>query len=384
MHTPSTKRFAHPAWIEIDLDQFVKNIQALKKFAPGKKICLTVKANAYGHGIIPISKAAEEHGVDYLAVAHSQEGAMLREAGITIPILVLGAIHEEQLPDLLKYDLEFTIASAYKAELVAKICKQLNKTAKVHVEVETGMQRTGMRPETALKLIENLANYQGLDLAGVYSHLAISEIADHATSHQQIAAFKDLTAKIKKNHPQVILHMANSGAVLNYPESHLDMLRVGILLFGYGVPATHHLSSNIRPFFSVKGKISFFKTVAANQGVSYGHTYQTAEQTHIVTIPIGYGDGLRRALSNKGSVLIHNQRYPIVGAVCMDQFMVDIGMNEAHVGDEVVIIGEQGNQYLALEEMATSIHTIPNEILCGFNDRLPRLYKYNNIMPAKD
>lgn len=371
----TNKRFAHPAWIEIDLDQFVLNIQALKAFIPKQKICLTVKANAYGHGIIPIAKVAERHGIDYLGVAHSQEGAMLREAGITIPILVLGAIHEEQLPDLLKYDLEFTLSSIYKAELVAKICKQLNKTAKVHIEVETGMQRTGMRPETAMKLVEQIEHYDCLTLRGIYSHLAAAEIPNLASNEQQIALFQDFVNHVRKKHSNILVHMANSGGVLHYPQALFDMVRIGLLLFGYGVPAESALANKIKPFFAVKAKISFFKSVAAGQGVSYNHTYKTKEQTRIITVPVGYGDGLRRDLSNKGSVVIRDHHYPIVGNICMDQFMVDIGQHEAHVGDEVIIIDAQHN---TLESMARLIHTIPNEILCGFNDRLPRIYKYED------
>jgi alanine racemase len=173
----------------------------------------------------------------------------------------------------------------------------------------------------------------------------------------------------------VLAHLANSGGILYYPESHFDMVRVGILLFGYTCPPGHPLAKNIRPFFSIKAKVSFFKTVGGMQGVGYGHTYTTSALTRIVTIPVGYGDGLRRALSNKGSVLIRGQRYPIIGNICMDQFMVDIGANEAHVGDETVIIGHQENAEILLEEMAAQVDTIANEILCGFNDRLPRVYK---------
>lgn len=376
MHSFTQKRFAHPAWIEIDLNQLVTNITALKTYIPGKKICLSIKANAYGHGLIPIAQAAAEHGVDYLGVAHLQEGAMLREAGITIPILVMGAIHEEQLPELLHYNLEFTVASQYKAELVAKICRDSKHKAKIHLEIETGMQRTGMRPDTAWALIEKIREYDCFEFKGIYSHLACADSPNHPVTQQQITTFSNLVTKVRNLFPDIIAHLANSGGILNYPESLFDMVRPGILLFGYNCPGNHILSAQILPFFSIKAKVSFFKTVAAEQGVGYGHTYTTRDVTRLVTVPVGYGDGLRRSLSNKGAVLIREQRYPIIGAICMDQFMVDIGMHEAYVGDEVVIIGKQGSQEITLQEMANNADTISYEILCGFNDRLPRVYKY--------
>jgi alanine racemase len=374
MSTFSQKTFAHPAWIEIYLAQFVKNILALKSYMPAQKICLAIKANAYGHGLIPIAQTAQKNGVDYLAVAHLQEGALLREAGITLPILVLGAIHENQLPDLLNYDLEFTIASAYKAELVELYCKQSKQKARVHIEIETGMQRTGMRPETAWTLIKKLQHSDEIELKGIYSHLACAEKPNDPITQQQITDFREIEAKVRPLFPKMIAHLANSGGILYYPEAGFDMIRPGILLFGYNCPVDHVLFDKIKPFFSIKAHIAFFKTVQANQGISYGHTYQTAGLTHIVTVPVGYGDGLRRSLSNKGSVLIHGKRYPIVGTICMDQFMVDIGMDEAYVGDEIVLIGKQGSAEITLEEMALLAETISYEILCHFNDRLPRIY----------
>jgi alanine racemase len=197
MHLDYTKRLAHPGWIEIDLDQFAKNIKALKAYVPKQKICLTVKANAYGHGLVPIAQTAVKHGIEYLAVAHLQEGAMLREAGITAPILVLGAIHEDQLADLLHYNLEFSISSHYKAELVANICKNSQQKAHIHLEIETGMQRTGMRPETALDLINKLADFTCFELKGIYSHLANGDTPNDPFSYQQIALFRDFTAEVR-------------------------------------------------------------------------------------------------------------------------------------------------------------------------------------------
>jgi alanine racemase len=371
LHLP----FGHPAWIEIDKQQFKQNIEIIKKHIGHSKLCLPIKANAYGHGLIPIAKAAVEAKVEYLAVSCLQEGALLREAGIQIPILVLGAIHEEQISELLKYQLEFTIASLYKAKLVAEKCQSLQQKSRVHVEIDTGMQRTGVRPETAVDLLNYLHETHCMELVGIYTHLATADTPQDAFAKVQIQTFKEFVSRYVLNkNKDVICHIANSGGVCHFPESHMDMVRPGLLCFGYFPYPLQDELKKVRPFFSVKAKIAYFKVVEAGQGISYNHTYRTTQKTRIVTIPVGYGDGFRRALSNCGSVIIRGKKYPIVGNICMDQCMADIGQGEAYVGDEVTLIGRQGNEEISLDEMATLCDTIPYEILCGFNDRLPRYY----------
>lgn len=367
--------FGHPAWIEIDNQQFKRNIDLIKRFIGKSKLCLPIKANAYGHGLIPIAKAAEEVNVDYLAVSCLQEGGVLREAGIKLPILVFGAIHEEQIPELLEYDLEITLSSLYKAKMLAEKCEAFNRTCRVHIEVDTGMQRTGVRPDTALQLLEYIDQTKHLQLAGIYTHLATADSANDVFATKQIQTFKSfLDNQVLKNHPNILCHVANSGGVCNFPASHMDMVRPGLLSFGY-FPCQHLPAlAGIKPFLSIKAKVAYFKVVGEGEGISYNHTYHTRAQTRIVTVPIGYGDGFRRSLSNKGEVIIRGKRYPIVGTVCMDQCMVDIGSGEAYVGDEVTLIGKQDNAEITLNEMAKLCDTIPYEILCGFNDRLPRYY----------
>lgn len=368
--------FGHPAWIEIDLEQFKRNIQIIRQYIGNRKLCLAIKANAYGHGLIPIAKTAEESQVDYLAVSCLQEGAQLREAGIKIPILVLGAIHEEQIAELLNFGLDFTISSLYKAKLTAEKCIKLQKKARIHVEVDTGMQRTGVRPDTALTLLNYLDEMKCFDIVGLYSHMATSDNPHSEFAQHQINTFKNfVNLATQGRNKSMICHLANSGGICYFPTSLMDMVRPGLLVFGYFPCHKNSMLENIAPFFSVKAKISYFKVVEAHQGISYGHTYTTKKKTRIVTIPIGYGDGLRRSLSNRGDVLIRGKRYKMSGTICMDQFMVDIFDNEAYVGEEVTLIGKQGNEEIALEEMASLCNTIPYEILCGFNNRLPRYYK---------
>lgn len=359
----------HPSWIKIDLDQFKKNIAVIKKLVGNSLLCLPIKANAYGHGLIPIAKSAQEAGVDYLAVAHLQEGVKLRESQIALPVLVLGAIHEDQICDLIKFNLEFTISSQYKADLVAQECQKLGVTCRVHLEVDTGMQRTGVRVSSAPDLLKYLRKQGCFEVVGVYSHLAKADYPEDTTTVKQVTAFKSLIYEPIFQEQKMLFHLANSGGVLHFPEAHLDMVRPSLLAFGYS-----HQVEGIKPCFSLKSKISYFKVVQQGEGVSYGHSYVTSKKTRIVTIPIGYGDGYRRALSNKGSVLIHGKRFPIVGAICMDQLMVDIGDEEAYVGDEVVLIGRQGNEEITVQEIATLCDTIPYEVLCFFNERIPRIY----------
>jgi alanine racemase len=367
--------FGHPAWIEIDLAQFKRNLAAIRNHVGSRKLCLPIKANAYGHGMVPVARAAVEAKVDYLAVSSLQEGATLREAGLTSPILVMGAIHEEQIEDLIRYGLEFTLSSLYKAQLAARKCHDAQLSCRVHVEVDTGMERTGVRPDTARALLNFLYDDPCFEVVGVYSHLATADDPESAFAREQIQVFRTFVANdLLKAGRHPIIHLANSGGVASYPDSHLDMVRPGLLAFGYCPQAASGPLAAIEPFFSVKAKLSYFKVVRKNHGISYGHTYTTREETRIVTVPVGYGDGYRRALSNRASVSIRGKLHPIVGNICMDQFMVELGQDEAYVGEVVTLIGKDGAQTIALNELARLCDTIPYEILCGFNDRLPRVY----------
>ncbi len=357
---------SHPAWIEIDLGLFEANLKAIRGKIGSRLLCLPIKANAYGHGLVPIGLMAERFGVDVLGVFSLAEGTELRRAGIVCPILVFGAIHENQIGDLISHQLEFTVSSRFKADLVAAYCRQHQIRAKVHLEVDTGMHRTGMRPETALKLYRDLLEHPSFQIVGIYSHLATSDGGpDHPFVKTQIDLFSQLKREIQA---PLIWHLANSGGVCYYPDSYFDMVRPGLLCYGYTPDGSNDPS--IHPIFALKAKISYFKVVAAGQGISYGHHYTTKAQTRVVTVPVGYGDGYRRSLSNRAPVIIRGKQYTVSGRICMDQFMVDIGLDEAYVGDEVTLIGEG----ITLWDLARMAETDPREILCHFNDRIPRCY----------
>jgi alanine racemase len=365
---------AHPTWIEIDRAQFKKNISIIKKHVAPSLFCLPVKANAYGHGLKEMGQAAVDAGVDYLAVAHLKEAIALRQYGINIPILVLGAIHEDQIEDFIEWGLEFTISSKFKAELVAKVCQNRCAKVKVHVEIDTGMHRTGVRPDTAIHLIEFIDSYPCFQLTGVYSHLATADVPLDPHALKQIEAFRKVLSHEIFSQRKILRHMANSSACLFYPTSFFDMVRPSLLAFGYGPENMPKALAGIAPCFSLKSKVSYFKVVKEGEGISYGRGYITKKATRIVTIPIGYGDGLRRSLSNQGSILLRGRRYPICGSICMDQCMVDLGDDEGYVGDEVVLIGAQGDENISLMEVAQLCETIPYEVLCFFNERIPRIY----------
>jgi alanine racemase len=365
--------YAHPAWVEVDLGQFKENLSAIRDFVPGKKLCIPIKANAYGHGLIPIAQAAQEVKVDYLAVSCLQEAVLLRRAAIRSPILIFGPIFEEQVPDFLRYELEVTLSSLESARLLAKALPE-GRQIKVHVEVDTGMHRTGASLETIEEMLDFIDAEARIVLEGVYSHLATADYPDNDAANTQIAEFAVFAQTMRVRYPGALIHLCNSGGLLYYPDSHFDMVRPGKLIYGYS-DAEQHIT---KPVFSVKASIAYSKNVKVGEGISYGHHYTTDKETRIVTVPVGYGDGYRRALTNKAEVLIQGKRYPAVGTICMDQFMVDVGSDAVSVGDEVVLIGRQGEAEILMEEISGLCDTIPSETLCNFNERLPHCYRDKN------
>lgn len=364
----------YSSWIEIDLKQFKKNIQIIKNHLKDAYFCLCVKANAYGHGLREIAKVAENEKVNYLAVANLIEGIKLREANIKLPILVLGTFHEDQIKDLIDYDLEITISSFFKAKLVQEYSSKYNKKCKVHLKVDTGMGRIGVKPKTAIALYKYLKNQKCFIIKGIFSHLACADQKDHPINTFQINAFDDFLNKIKPE-PSIIVHIANSAYLCNFENDQKDMARLGALPFGCYSRDLPEKFKDIKSIFSIKSKVSYFKIVDKDQGISYGYSFITKTKTNVATIPVGYGDGYSRSLSNIGNVLIRGKKHPIIGTVCMDQFMVDVTSGDAYIGDEVVLIGKQKNQEITIQEIADACNTISYEILCSFNERLPRIYK---------
>jgi alanine racemase len=366
--------------IEINLSIFKNNLKSIRSHIntinKPPMFCLPVKADAYGHGIEQIAQAAENY-VDYYGVACLDEGVILRKSGILKPILVFGALNDDDIESLVKNNLEITISSKYKAIQVAKFCKQYNVIGKIHIKIDTGMGRVGVRPSSAKDLIEFIKNDESLEIIGIYSHLACSDEPDKSFTNQQITEFKQIVESIKKTNPNILCHIANSAAVCNYPESYFDMVRPGILSYGYypNEPITLGGLAQIKPFYTLKSKVVFFKTMDAGKSISYNQTYVTKSFTRVITIPIGYGDGYRRILSNKGLILLNGKKYTISGTICMDMLMVDIGIDgTANIGDEIVLIGTQMGQIIPIEDLAMKCQTNVYEILCSFTSRVNRVY----------
>jgi alanine racemase len=367
----------HPTIIVINSEKFKNNLRTIRQSVGEKvKICLPVKANAYGHGIEGISKLAEPF-VDYLAVACLKEGVSLRNIGIEKPILVLGAIDEQQIPGLIKNNFEITISSLYKAKLVSDLCHKIGRTCKIHIKVDTGMNRIGIKAKNAPSLIDFILSEKKIELIGIYSHLAESEDADKSFTLSQIEIFRKTANYAKSKNPNIICHLANSGGLCYFPESYFDMIRPGILSYGYfpGERIATTPLNQIKPCFTLKTKVAYFKAIEKGESVSYNRRYKADSLTRIATLPIGYGDGYRRAMTNRGSTLIRNNKYTIAGTICMDMTMIDLGSNgTAYVGDEAVLIGKQNGKEILVEEIAGICDTNCYEILSGFNERIPRIY----------
>lgn len=361
----------YPAWIEIDLEQFLMNIQVIKKQIGSALYCLPVKANGYGHGLKEIAKAAERASVDCLGVSTAHEGVQLREWGIQIPILVFGAFQKEQLEAFVEYDLEFTISSLHRAKMAREVLREWGVKGKVHLEIETGMNRTGARPKTSQEILRFIEESSEFELIGIYSHFASSDEQKKISNENQIQRFFEFLHFAGNRYRA---HLANSGGVVHFPQSYYQMVRPGLLSYGIFPKELSQKFSLIKSCFQLKSRVSYFKVVEPGEGISYGATYYTNKKTRIATISIGYGDGYRRSLSNRGEVLIRGKRFSIVGSICMDQLMVDIGESEAYVGDEVVLIGKQGLEEISVYEIANHLNTIPYEVLTGLTERVQRFY----------
>ena len=388
--TISSNGVLRPTYVEVNLTRLTENYNAIKKAVAPAAVMPILKANAYGHGLVEVAQHLVTLDVSYLGVAFLEEGILLREVGIDVPILVLGGIIGNQIPLFLQHDLTLTASSVEKLYHIDAAAQEMGIQAKVHLKIDTGMERIGVHYYNADSLLEVALACKHCLVEGIYSHFANADTAhphaqlssvDNAgttTVHAQIQLdrFNQLLQFYKVRHlPRPVLqHIANSGAILQMPNSHFNIVRAGILL--YGVYPSQEVAQTIavRPCLSWKSRVVYFKVVQPDRPVSYGSTWQSDQQTRIVTIPVGYGDGYFRAMSNKAEVLIRDKRYPTVGRICMDQLMVNIGWESAYNNDEVILIGEMGDVSIKVEEAAIWANTIPYEILTNINTRVPRIY----------
>ncbi|KRA52762.1 hypothetical protein ASD77_14180 [Pseudoxanthomonas sp. Root65] len=364
-----------PTRIRVDLDALTQNLRAIHTHV-GVPVMGIVKANAYGHGLVPVALHLESQGIDQLGVAFVEEGIALRRAGLTVPILVLGGIHAPQVAQFLAHDLEVTVSSITKLRQVEQAAASLGRKAVIHLKVDTGMERIGVHSENAGAFIDAAVASSWCTVKGIYSHLACSDDPASPMTHEQLQRFLHACTHFDRiGAPMPIRHLANSGGVLHFPETCLDMVRPGIALYGVMPDPASRPTVDLRPALSLVSKVVYFKVVKAGRSVSYGATWTATDDTRVVTVPIGYGDGYPRSLSSRGEVLVRGARRPIVGRVCMDQLMVDLGpVGTAYNEDEVVLMGRQGEQTISCEAVAQAAGTIPYEILTGLNARIPREY----------
>jgi alanine racemase len=369
-----------PTRAEISFDNLRNNLSIVKSLIGSNvKIMAMVKANAYGHGLYEISNELIKQGVSHLGVAFLEEGVYLRKCGITAPIVVLGAINTDQIADFINNDIDITSSSPDKSVAISAVAKKMGKTANVHLKIDTGMERIGVHWYNAEKFIERSFELEAIKIKGICSHFAKAE-TDTDFTKQQLGRFDSVLSMMEKKKilPELI-HIANSAGIINFSNSHYTMVRPGIMLYGYNpngyLPDIQFGGKKLKPVMTLKTKAAYFKVVPAQSGISYNHTYVTKNQTRIITLPIGYGDGYFRQLSNKGEVVIRGKKYPVVGNICMDQCMVDIGMEgTAYNGDDVLLFGEMNGSVIPLESLCHKIGTITYEFLCGITSRVPRIY----------
>jgi alanine racemase len=361
-----------PTKVVINLANLENNLKVVKSLIGKRKIMGVVKANAYGHGLVEISKALENE-VDYLGVAYVEEALILRNNGIKSPILVLGAIHKEQIDDYILNDIEITGSSLEKIAAISKRAKALRKKAKIHIKIDTGMGRIGVQWDRVDKFFKELFEsnlLEDIEIVGIYTHFSSAD-TDKKFTKKQNERFKKVLESFSKyiDTKNLLIHTANSSTVANYSGKFLnDMARVGLLLYGYS--DNPRVQRKLKPVMSFKTVISYFKVLEKDCPVGYNQTHITKKRTRIVTLPVGYADGYPIELSNRASVFLNNEVYPIVGKICMDQCMVDIGGGEAYVGDEVELFGENISLLDLCEESIRSPYTL----LTGISERVPRVY----------
>jgi len=366
-----------PTRAEINLTYLHSNIKNIREKV-GKNITIMgiVKANAYGHGLEEISQSLVQFGVEYLGVGFLEEGIQLRTSGITSPIVVLGGVLFDQVQKFLAFDLEITVSSFELAQRINdEVASSNGRKARVHLKIDTGMERLGIHREHAVDFVEKVSRLPKLDVVGIFSHFASSD-SDYSFTQEQLQQFTSLLNEIEKRKIEIpFKHIANSGAILNGTDSYFNMIRPGILMYGVYPSNEAKKSISVTPILSLKSKIVYLKEVQANRSISYGRTFFTNRTSRIATIPIGYGDGYFRSLSNNVEVLIHGKRFPSIGTICMDQLMIDITDGEhIHVGDDVTLIGKDGHNDIRVEEIANKVGTNSYEVLTNISTRVPREY----------
>lgn len=362
-----------PTHLTIDLGALRHNYRAIAQHVAPALVMPILKANAYGHGLIEVARLCQSLDAPAVGVAYLEEAMQIRRAGLTLPVLVLGGIVGDQIPRFLEHDLMLTASSVDKLEAIEACAAAMRIRARVHLKIDTGMQRIGVRWTSAERLLEASLRTEHVEVAGIFTHFANAD--DAAPTALQLERFLEvLRFYERRSLPTPLRHAASSGAICTSPETHLDMVRPGVLFYGVSTSTDAAPIVPVAPALEWTTQVVFFKVVEAGQPVSYGSTWAPSRAVRLVTLPVGYGDGYPRAMSGHAEVAIRGKRYPVVGRICMDQVMVSIGWETAYNGDRVVLIGRDGGSTIRVEDLARWAGTIPHEILACINTRVPRIY----------
>lgn len=369
----------HPVWAEVDLSAIRHNIEVLRGVAPGAEVMGVVKGYAYGHGNPECANAMLDAGATRLGVARVAEALHLREAGVTAPIHVFTEPPPQATEALITNDLTATVYTEPFAVVLSDAAILAGRKVPVHVKLDTGMHRVGLLSDDVPDAIERIAALPGLEIEGVWSHLAVADVPDHPFTRKQLDLFAELIARIERCGIEVrYRHIANSAATLSAPESHYDLVRCGVAAYGLWPGPALEGSADLRPALALKARVNMKKKVQAGEALSYGLRYEVESDSRIVTVPAGYADGYDRRLSGRADVLISGKRYTVSGTVCMDQFMVDVGDDAVEVGDVATLIGSDGAERITAEELAEHIGTINYEVTTRIPSRVPRIYLEGN------
>ena len=366
-----------PTWAEVDLDRFSRNIAAIQAaIGHGCKILLVVKADAYGHGAVEISRAAVDAGVTMLGVATLHEGIELRSAGSTAPIVIMSPSLASEVDEIIEHRLTPCVSTQEFAGLLSQRCLAHEVISRIHVEVDTGMGRTGVSDQDALEFIQRVAKMPNLKLESVFTHFPDADSGNTYFAEEQLRRFNEILSDLRSRKIEVpIRHAANSAGILSLPQSWLDMVRPGILAYGFYPSSRVPRTIPVEGVMSFKSRLVQLRSVPAGRFISYSRTYETKRPTTVGVLPVGYGHGLPWLLSNRGEVLIRGRRAPVIGRVTMDLTMVDVTeIPDAAIGDEAVLFGEQGGAAITIEEVAERAETVPYEILCSMGKRVVRVF----------
>jgi len=366
-----------PTIAEVDLQAIRHNLRQVRlAVSPSTFITAIVKANAYGHGVVKVSSAALAAGANGLGVAIPEEGAELRENGFTVPIFVLGLTPPDQSQLLVDYNLVATISTLETAQALGEATRRKGRPADVMLKIDTGMGRVGIHPDQALNFLKRILAISGLKLRGVFTHLATADAGDKTYANLQLRSFTSALNQI--THANLSLDWvsaANSATIIDLPHGHFNMVRPGIILYGLPPSKEMRCDLHVMPAMRFKTRVEYLKEVPPGTKVGYGSTHTTSRKTLLATLPVGYADGYSRHLSNKASILIGGRRCPVVGRVCMDQIIADLGScSDTKIGDEAVLFGRQGDAEISVTELADLAGTINYELVCAISSRVPRVY----------